>query len=801
RKPRRKRRKQRRNLETTDHTSTAASAPATASLADATVGVQFSKECGRSVNDVVVLEVSAEARSEVDAETASRTVENSDTKTAAATTDEGRKKQDVVTPDQVTSTSSREGSGVAERAAAAQPHTTKEQEAQGSTAAATARPAVPIVPVVPISAQQPAVAGTKPATTPSAPTDPVESQEQPAPQSFETQPTAPAATQGPAEGPAPAAPTKAAPPKSWADLVRKRTAAANLGNASSLASVGAAATSTSLTGVALASGAPATPAAAAGATNGIKSSSMRDVLAAVSRSELPFSQRVAFIEPRGLVNTGNMCYMNSVLQILAYCPPFFALLDRVGAQAMHALGGGGDFPLVDALIMFLREFPILESSATAEQLRAKIKASELEQFGDAFTPEYVYEVIRTLPRFKDMRQGHQQDAQEFLGFLLEELHEECALAVKQVDAAAAVAAPDTAAAVQAGDNETSHKADGWMEVGHKQRSAVTRSSGETSSESPITTIFGGKLRSEFRVPGSKISVTLEPYQSLQLDIGSPQVHTIVDALKNLTTPETMHGDFATTKGTRSSATKQVFIESLPPVLVLHLKRFQYDATTHGTQKIWKKIGYPLDLEIPREVLAPQRRTALAYAAPIRYRLTGVIYHHGKNASGGHYTVDVCRQDTREWIRIDDTIIRRVRPEDVAGAPGSEDESRALATALERQRQQQQQQQQQQPSKSGVTPASANIFDSFGVSAGMEDDSDDEVDDGRGWNQVVGSGSGSGSSAAAKTARPAASGTASPSLAGSEARTGAARHALSSLKDNRVAYLLFYEKVPSGSGAA
>jgi len=59
-------------------------------------------------------------------------------------------------------------------------------------------------------------------------------------------------------------------------------------------------------------------------------------------------------------------------------------------------------------------------------------------------------------------------------------------------------------------------------------------------------------------------------------------------------------------------------------------------------------------------MSPQQRDA----PPVRYRLFGVVYHHGKHASGGHYTVDVLRQDHSEWIRIDDTNIEPVDENDV-----------------------------------------------------------------------------------------------------------------------------------------
>jgi ubiquitin carboxyl-terminal hydrolase 10 len=43
----------------------------------------------------------------------------------------------------------------------------------------------------------------------------------------------------------------------------------------------------------------------------------------------------------------------------------------------------------------------------------------------------------------------------------------------------------------------------------------------------------------------------------------------------------------------------------------------------------------------------------------------VIYHHGKSATGGHYTIDILRQEQSEWLRIDDTQIDVVPESDVA----------------------------------------------------------------------------------------------------------------------------------------
>jgi ubiquitin carboxyl-terminal hydrolase 10 len=357
------------------------------------------------------------------------------------------------------------------------------------------------------------------------------------------------------------------------------------------------------------------------------------------------------------------------------------------------------------------------------------------------------------------QRGHQQDAQEFLGFLLEGLHDECAQVMRAAPGSAASTTPTSSlpspTSSRAGD--AFEAADDWLEVGPRQRSAVTRSSGHSHTLSPITKIFGGQLRSEFRVPGNKNSVTLEPYQPLQLDIGAPEIRNIIDALKGLTRPEVLHGDFNSPHGKDVRATKQVFIESVPPVLILHLKRFQFDAEGYGgTVKIWKKVGYPLEFEFPREVLSRQtRNTILAdnSGAP-RYRLTAVVYHHGKNASGGHYTVDVRRQDGREWIRIDDTVIRRVRDEDVAEGGAEEDAPKTEGGR-----------------KDASNTASGNRFQGI---------NDEDTGDEDGWKQAAGG----------KKWSSVVNGASSASTNGQKAK----QQHKESMKENKVAYLLFYQRV-------
>jgi len=524
-------------------------------------------------------------------------------------------------------------------------------------------------------------------------------------------------------------------PKSWADLVR-RTNGTNVPVDNSLSNDAAAPT-----------------------LQLPKSASLAEALRQYSVQN---DTRLSFLEPRGLVNTGNMCYMNSILQVLMFCAPFYNFLDQVRQRTVHSLKS--ETPLLDAMIIFMQEFNVLASAESPEALRKVLKQDQLETYGDPVTPEYVYDVIRKLPRFSGMRRGHQQDAEEFLGFLLEGMHDEC---VQVIQGQPEGPAQNGSASPELVSSPSS--AEGWLEVGPKQRAAVTRTAGHDDAPSPVTKIFGGNLRSELRVTGNKDSVTFEPYKPLQLDIGAPSVNNIIDALRGLTRTEALTGDFGG-KG-NTTAKKQVFIDTLPPVLILHLKRFQYDSSFSGTQKIWKKVGYPLELEIPKEVFPPAKRGGLAVkgGAP-HYRLTSVVYHHGKSAAGGHYTVDVLRQDSQEWVRMDDTVIRRVRPEDVAEG-GAEEDPKVLAKALE------------QHKNDSELPKPRNIFQGL-------DEADNEPDEDLPWNEVNGVGSAKKWNGVAASATP-TNGVASP---GGRKPVVAPRK--ENVRDNKVAYILLYERIRS-----
>lgn len=109
------------------------------------------------------------------------------------------------------------------------------------------------------------------------------------------------------------------------------------------------------------------------------------------------------IRPRGLVNTGNMCFANAVLQILVYCQPFYRLFTEVG-KFIGEQGFSKDepnaTPLVDAIIQFLKEFAPKEPEFDPRS-KGKERQEDFDDL-DSFIPAYVYDVLKEKKRFASM---------------------------------------------------------------------------------------------------------------------------------------------------------------------------------------------------------------------------------------------------------------------------------------------------------------------------------------------------------------------------------------------------------------
>ena len=78
------------------------------------------------------------------------------------------------------------------------------------------------------------------------------------------------------------------------------------------------------------------------------------------------------------------------------------------------------------------------------------------------------------------------------------------------------------------------------------------------------------------------------------------------------------------------AQKGVFFEKFPPVLHLHLMRFQYDPQTDSNIKINDRYEFYENIDLTEFLEKPE-------STPSKYTLHAVLVHSGDN-HGGHYVV-------------------------------------------------------------------------------------------------------------------------------------------------------------------
>ncbi|KAF8471381.1 hypothetical protein DFH94DRAFT_637134, partial [Russula ochroleuca] len=393
---------------------------------------------------------------------------------------------------------------------------------------------------------------------------------------------------------------------------------------------------------------------------------------------LPSSTTVAATPPRptsnatlsrprvhGLANSGSMYFANAMLQLLVHSPPFWNLFRELGD--LKGQRGAGDVeaddgatPLVDATLRFFEESRFMEPLPMQQpaQQAARGKPREDEEAKkhdavDSFEPMYLYDAMKEKRKLKDLLDGQQQDAEEFFRLYLDALDEELRALLASISG-------HKSAAVTPGVEDREVSQSDLTDVGFMVRRLLFLCT--ELPESPISRIFDGRSRSTIRAPNQPDSITIQDWRLLQLNIQPDLVHTVKDALAHISQPQPVQvGQLSP-----SEVTQQVQIEELPPVLVLHLKRFLYDAAADGIVKINKPVQFAPELEIPLEIMAPVTRKS---AEPVHYKLYGVLYHHGESAGNGHYTVDVLHPNgdsgsEEAWLHIDDEAVSAVRHEDV-----------------------------------------------------------------------------------------------------------------------------------------
>jgi hypothetical protein len=87
------------------------------------------------------------------------------------------------------------------------------------------------------------------------------------------------------------------------------------------------------------------------------------------------------------------------------------------------------------------------------------------------------------------------------------------------------------------------------------------------------------------------------FANIEVVLKDDSVNTIQDALTYISDLQPVELDDHDPSGP-SAANQLVLIEELPPILVLHLKRFSYNEEAKGIVKISKPVQFAPELDIP-----------------------------------------------------------------------------------------------------------------------------------------------------------------------------------------------------------
>ncbi|XP_007008788.2 PREDICTED: ubiquitin carboxyl-terminal hydrolase 24 isoform X3 [Theobroma cacao] len=337
---------------------------------------------------------------------------------------------------------------------------------------------------------------------------------------------------------------------------------------------------------------------------------------------------------RGLINTGNLCFLNATLQALLSCSPFVQLLQRLRLRNIPKVG----FPTLTAFAEFVSDFDVPSSNPNVKK-----KDTTVLEIGRPFSPAMFEAVLKSFtPDVPNSISGRprQEDAQEFLSFIMDQMHNELIKLDGQ---------PSSSIGVRS-SLVSSVEDDEWETVGPKNKSAITRTQSFLPSE--LSDIFGGQLRSVVKARGNKASATVQPFLLLHLDIHPEAVLTIEDALHLFSAPEYLEGYRASTAGKAGvvTARKSVKIQTLSKIMILHLMRFSYGS--QGSTKLHKPVRFPLELVLGRELLVSPSTEGR------KYELVATITHHGREPSKGHYTADA-RYLNGQWLRFDDASVTAI----------------------------------------------------------------------------------------------------------------------------------------------
>ncbi|KAM3868768.1 ubiquitin carboxyl-terminal hydrolase 2-like [Diretmus argenteus] len=316
--------------------------------------------------------------------------------------------------------------------------------------------------------------------------------------------------------------------------------------------------------------------------------------------------------PQGLVglrNLGNTCFMNSILQCLSNTPELRDYCLKNTHRTDLNNNGGTEAALME-------EFAKLTQTLWKSVKNEAISPSDLKTQIQRYAPKFV---------------GYnQQDAQEFLHYLLYGLHNE----VNRV-----IVRPEVS--VEDFDHLSDDDKGKRMWNKYLER-----------DDSKVVDLFVGQLKSSLTCSECGFcSTVFDPFWDLSLPIAQKTFGevTLKDCMILFTKEDVLDGEEKPTCHkckARRKCTKKFTIQKFPQILVLHLNRFSKSRTRASKRSTY--VNFPLKELDLREFSSEDIEHAV-------YNLYAVSNHSG-NTLGGHYTAYCRNPELGEWFSYNDTRV-------------------------------------------------------------------------------------------------------------------------------------------------
>ena len=344
---------------------------------------------------------------------------------------------------------------------------------------------------------------------------------------------------------------------------------------------------------------------------------------------------------RGLVNLGNTCYLNSVVQALRFTPALEYQLQKMEENTVNQ-------PVLSSIKQLISWLTIPSAYLTVSPIDFLVTSR----------PSWFAE-------------GEQQDCSEFLTALLATIHEEHwkeELKRGEGEGGNVISKVENLLGLWGAGLDSDKE-----EVITKEGEDVPKK--ESDFVSVVRQVFGGKMKSSHSCHScGTVSTSVDWFTDLHLPVPDQMVE-LIQAVE-LKPPQLEHlpGISVTLPGevkevaaplkslldaaladevleennqyqcdvcnSLKDATKTLEIVEAPNVLILVLLRFKYDAESQCRKKLTTLVDYPDTLMVGKE----------------NYRLENVVVHSGSDSGEGHYYTWAMTNEGN-WLVLSDCHVR------------------------------------------------------------------------------------------------------------------------------------------------